>query len=418
VSLIFAASASTAGAGGGKTVDFEGKQWATSLAKEVIVVEYKGKKALHILGGEQTYVYLPGVEFQDGVIELDIAGPIFSGVGFRGRENGRRVEKIYFRPQNAGTAKHANTVQYAVLGREDGTWRYLRTKFPGKYETGADIKKGEWFHVKLVIRGTEVKVYVDEKPEPVLTVDKMLDGVAKGTVGVWGWNSYFANFRFTPASVGPRDQNVRRRGPGEYGFDHGSSGDKFENVPLAKDEREKKVLAALDEMEKGRWHLNVATREGRLLRQLTEAIGAKRVVEIGTSSGYSTIWMALAVRRTGGKIFTHEIDPEAVKLARENFRKAGVEDLITIIEGDAHETIKQHTEPIDIVFLDAKKQGYPDYLAKLLPLVRPGGLILGHDMNRPRPDPRYIEAITKNPDLATSFVMMEGFGISVTLKKR
>ena len=67
---------------------------------------------------------------------------------------------------------------------------------------------------------------------------------------------------------------------------------------------------------------------------------------------------------------------------------------------------------------DAEKQGYPDYLAKLLPLVRPGGLILGHDMNRPRPDHGYIEAITKNPHLETSFVMMEGFGISVTLKKR
>ncbi|MHC4227777.1 MAG: O-methyltransferase, partial [Planctomycetota bacterium] len=94
------------------------------------------------------------------------------------------------------------------------------------------------------------------------------------------------------------------------------------------------------------------------------------------------------------------------------------EDLITIIEGDAHETVKQHTEPIDVVFLDAEKKGYIDYLRKLLPLVRPGGLILGHDMHRPMPDPRYIEAVTKNPDLDTSFIMMESFGISMTVKKR
>jgi predicted O-methyltransferase YrrM len=80
--------------------------------------------------------------------------------------------------------------------------------------------------------------------------------------------------------------------------------------------------------------------------------------------------------------------------------------------------VAQHKDPIDVVFLDADKKGYVDYLKKLLPLVRPGGLILGHDMHRPMPDPRYIEAITKNPDLITSFVMMESYGISLTVKKR
>jgi predicted O-methyltransferase YrrM len=204
---------------------------------------------------------------------------------------------------------------------------------------------------------------------------------------------------------------------GRPGFEFGGAPE-FDKSPLAKDDGEKRALAALDEMTKGKWHLNVTTREGRVLRQLTEAVGAKRVVEIGTSSGYSTIWLALGVRGTGGKVFTHEIDPEKVKLASENFKKAGVEDLITIIEGDAHETIKQHEEPIDVVFLDAEKKGYIDYLKQLLPLVRPGGLILGHDMHRPMPDPRYIEAITTNPDLDTSFIMMESFGISMTVKKR
>jgi caffeoyl-CoA O-methyltransferase len=204
---------------------------------------------------------------------------------------------------------------------------------------------------------------------------------------------------------------------GTSGFDFGG-GTEFDSPPLGKDDREKRALAVLDEMSNGRWYLNVTTREGRLLRQLTEVTGAKRVVEVGTSSGYSSIWLALGLRATGGKLYTHEIDPEKVKMARANFEKAGVADLITIVEGDAHETVKQHKEPIDVVFLDADKEGYIDYLKKLLPLVRPGGLILGHDMKRPRPDPRYIEAITKNPDLETSFVMMESYGISLTLKKR
>jgi caffeoyl-CoA O-methyltransferase len=205
--------------------------------------------------------------------------------------------------------------------------------------------------------------------------------------------------------------------PADRGFSFGGTTE-FDSPTLAKNDAEKRALAVLDEMSQGRWYLNVTTREGKVLRQLTEAIGAKRVVEIGTSSGYSTIWLALAVRATGGKVFTHEIDPEMAKMARLNFQKAGVDDLITIIEGDAHETVQQHKEPIDVVFLDADKQGYIDYLNKLLPVVRPGGLILGHDMHRPMPDPRYIEAITKNPELDTSFVMMESYGISMTLKKR
>ncbi len=208
-----------------------------------------------------------------------------------------------------------------------------------------------------------------------------------------------------------------RADKGRPGFNYGGFPE-FDSPPLPKDDKEKQALAALDEMTKGKWHLNVTTREGRVLRQLTEALGAKRVVEIGTSNGYSTIWLALGVRAVGGKVFTHEIDPEKVEMARENFKKAGVDDLITIIEGDAHETVKQHKEPIDVLFLDAEKKGYIDYLEKLLPLVRPGGLILGHDMHRPMPDPRYIKAVTKNPDLDTSFIMMESFGISMTIKKR
>ena len=108
------------------------------------------------------------------------------------------------------------------------------------------------------------------------------------------------------------------------GFNFGGAPE-FDGPPLAKDEREKRALAVLDEMSKGRWYLNVTTREGRVLRQLTEALGAKRVVEIGTSSGYSTIWLALGVRSTGGKVFTHEIDPEKVEIARANFKKAGLD---------------------------------------------------------------------------------------------
>ena len=213
------------------------------------------------------------------------------------------------------------------------------------------------------------------------------------------------------AAQPPENRSDRR------GFEYGGAPE-IDSPPVAKNDEEKRALAVLEEMTQGQWYLNVTTREGRVLRQLTEALGAKRVVEIGTSSGYSTIWLALGARANAGKVFTHEIDPEKVKIASANFKKAGLDDVITIIEGDAHETIKQHKEPIDVLFLDAEKKGYLDYLEQLLPRIRPGGLILGHDMHRPMPDPRYIEAVTKNPDLDTSFIMMESYGISMTLKKR
>jgi predicted O-methyltransferase YrrM len=191
-----------------------------------------------------------------------------------------------------------------------------------------------------------------------------------------------------------------------------------EAPPVPKDDAEKKILATIEEARKGDRYANVSTADGRLMRLLTEAIDAKRVVEIGTSTGESGLWFSLALRKTGGKLITHEIDEGRAKIARENFEKAGVGSMITIVVGDAHEKVKEQEEPIDVLFLDADKEGYIDYLKKLLPLVRPGGLILAHNMRRPAPDPRYIEAITTNPDLETSFLLMEGSGLGVTLKKR
>lgn len=202
--------------------------------------------------------------------------------------------------------------------------------------------------------------------------------------------------------------------PGGGGVDASA----FDAPPLPRDEVEKKILGAMEEMREGPRYRNVSFQDGRLLWLLAETTGAKTVVEIGTSTGESAVWFALALRSTGGHLFTHEIDPERAKIAEANFKKAGVDSLITIILGDAHETVAQHKKPIDILFLDADKEGYIDYLNKLVPLIRPGGLIIAHNMNTRMADPRYMEAITKNPDLETSFLLREGTGIGVTMKKR
>ena len=126
----------------------------------------------------------------------------------------------------------------------------------------------------------------------------------------------------------------------------------------------------------------------------------------------------MGLQTTGGKLITHEIDPQMAALARENFKRAGVEQIVTVVEGDAHETVTRLQGPIDILFIDADKAGYPDYLNKLLPLVRPGGLILADNVSRPSPSPDFIKAITTNPNLETVFLNMQSTGISLTIKKR
>jgi predicted O-methyltransferase YrrM len=194
----------------------------------------------------------------------------------------------------------------------------------------------------------------------------------------------------------------------------------LDKPPVPKSEDEKKVLAVLDDMDRNQraGMMNVPVADGRLLRILTEAIGAQHVVEIGTSNGYSGIWLCLALRSTGGKLTTHEIDRGRAALARENFKRAGVEHLVTLVEGDAHVEVTKIKEPIDLLFIDADKPGYLDYLTKLLPLVRPGGLVVAHNMRRPAPDPTFVEAIRTNPDLESLFLNMHAAGVAVTLKKR
>jgi predicted O-methyltransferase YrrM len=185
--------------------------------------------------------------------------------------------------------------------------------------------------------------------------------------------------------------------------------------PAAKTASEKRVLGVLDEMERaGKTYLSVGALEGRMLRLVTEAAGAKSVVEIGTSTGYSGLWFCLALQNTGGRLTTFEIDPGRAAMAREHFRKAGVGQLVTIVEGDAHQNISQLTAPIDVVFIDADKDGYLDYLNKLLPLVRPGGLILADNVSMA---PEYVKAISTNPELETLYYS-DGKRLGISLKKR
>ncbi len=220
------------------------------------------------------------------------------------------------------------------------------------------------------------------------------------------------------AQPGPPPGGRRGRGMGP-GMGPGGGQFMQSAPPVARNAREKAILDVLDEMNRNErgGNMNVPIEDGRLLRLLAESIGAKQVVEIGTSNGYSGIWQCLALKATGGKLTTFEIDAQRAAMAREDFKKAGVDDIVTLVEGDAHEKIAQVVGPVDMVFIDADKEGYTDYLTKLLPKVRPGGLIVAHNITPRMADESYVAAITTNPELETVFYSQAG-GISVTLKKR
>lgn len=189
-------------------------------------------------------------------------------------------------------------------------------------------------------------------------------------------------------------------------------------MPLSNSDAEKRILAVLEEARQaGRLHLSVPIADGRMLRLLTEAVNAKTVVEIGTSTGYSGLWFCLALESTGGKLTTFEYDKGRAATARQHFQQAGVSSMVTIIEGDAHENVKQLKGPIDVVFIDADKEGYVDYLEKVLPLVRPGGLILAHNTQLREVRDGYLKRVLADPSLET-VVYNDGGGLGVTVKKR
>ena len=187
---------------------------------------------------------------------------------------------------------------------------------------------------------------------------------------------------------------------------------------MANAAEEKRVFSVLEDVYRNQRYLSVPEEDGRLLRILTESIGAKQVVEVGTSTGYSGLWILLALMRTSGHLTTYEIDRGRHELARQSYERAGLLKQATLVLGDAHVEITKLKDPIDIVFIDADKEGYPDYLQKLAPLTRPGGLIVAHNMASPPPDPRYVEAVTTNPAYDTVFLNMHSAGVGITLKKK
>jgi caffeoyl-CoA O-methyltransferase len=175
----------------------------------------------------------------------------------------------------------------------------------------------------------------------------------------------------------------------------------------------------LAEME-ARPGIGVPRCDGDFLNLIVHVTAAKHVLEVGTYRGYSGIRMGLGLEQTGGRLTTLEIDPERIKEASGNFRRAGLAERITIVAGDAHKTAKTVAGPLDLVFLDADKGAEVDYFHTIFPKLRPGGFILLHNAitSRQAMQP-YLDLVSKHPRIVhvvLSLSMRDGF--SVSFRKR
>ena len=127
-------------------------------------------------------------------------------------------------------------------------------------------------------------------------------------------------------------------------------------------------------------HIRTAPEQAQFMGLLVELIGARRVLEVGTFTGYAALWMALALP-PHGRVVTLEMDEASIALGRPFWEKAGVAERIDVRLGDARDTLtamvaEGHSESFDLTFIDAKKRHYPDYYELCLKLVRKGGLVL------------------------------------------
>jgi caffeoyl-CoA O-methyltransferase len=165
--------------------------------------------------------------------------------------------------------------------------------------------------------------------------------------------------------------------------------------------------------------LAVSQEDGRFLRVMIAASGARHALEIGGANGYSAIWIGLGLRQTGGHLTSIEYDPARAKAAAENIRKAGLSDVVTVVAGDAFTEIPKLQGTFDFVFLDAWKRDYKRFLDMVFPRLDPHGLLLAHNVvNKKDEMTDFLTAIQNDPRMFTSIVTPSGEGISITVKGR
>ena len=169
--------------------------------------------------------------------------------------------------------------------------------------------------------------------------------------------------------------------------------------------------------EQSRRMLNITRDTGEFLSVLVRAASARRVLEIGTSNGYSTLWLASAVRATGGAVTTIELSGYKVGLAQQNFNRSGLGSSITLVQEDAGRVLERAAnESFDLIFLDSERPEYPGWWPQLRRVLRPGGLlIVDNATSHVEQMAPFVALVTADPEFATCLIPV-GNGEFVAVK--
>jgi caffeoyl-CoA O-methyltransferase len=165
--------------------------------------------------------------------------------------------------------------------------------------------------------------------------------------------------------------------------------------------------------------LAVSEEDGRFLRVLIATRGAKSILEIGAASGYSGIWLGLGARESGGKVISVEYDAQRAKEAAQNIARAGLTDVVRVVQGDAFKEIPKLQGTFDFVFLDAWKPDYQKFFEMVFPRMTAGAVFTAHNViNKKDGMEPFLKTIHTHPQLFTSIVSPGSEGMSVSVKLR
>jgi predicted O-methyltransferase YrrM len=172
------------------------------------------------------------------------------------------------------------------------------------------------------------------------------------------------------------------------------------------------------ERSRGDWRdLNVPWEDGQALFDVVVKNRLTRGLEIGTSTGHSTIWIAWALARNGGRLTTIEIDPGRHAAAKRNLEEAGVAHVVDARLADAHALVKQLPGPFDFVFSDADKDWYLQYFKDVDPKLVVGGCFTAHNVRRGGwgGTADFLAHVERLPNYRTT-VLADGAGLSISCK--
>jgi len=171
-----------------------------------------------------------------------------------------------------------------------------------------------------------------------------------------------------------------------------------------------------------RLSINTTVGDAMMLRILVESTRAQRGIEVGSANGFGAINMGIGFERTGGHLYTLEIDPKMVRECRENLRKVGLENTVTCIEGDALKTLPALEGEFDFVFLDALKRDYFKYLKLIEPKLKSGAVVVADNVIRSaRAMEEFLDYIQESPNYDTVIIrasMEKKDGMSVSYRIR